>query len=170
MAAHFFRHGELPLVILALLDVRPMHGYDLLAELADRFGPTYQPSPGSVYPAIAALQEEGLIHARPEGNRRVYDLTGAGRRALSTRRDRLNQIEARLGASLRAPHEVDALLDAFVADVRDDARRLGKARTRQLLTAWKRVLAATATDTTTPADTSPIPTTRHTPRRSDARR
>src|SRR3954453_7266415 len=54
----FFMPGELPLVILALLNVRPQGGYELLRELEQRYGPAYRPSPGSIYPALAALRAE----------------------------------------------------------------------------------------------------------------
>ena len=63
----FFRSGELHLVLLALLGSRPQHGYELLSELAARFGPAYQPSPGSVYPALSALEAEGLLLAEDDG-------------------------------------------------------------------------------------------------------
>ena len=59
----FFRYGELPLVLLALLQQRPMNGYEMLSELGRLFSPGYAPSPGSVYPAISALRRSGLIGA-----------------------------------------------------------------------------------------------------------
>ena len=63
MAPRFFRHGELPLVVLALLEREPMHGYQVLGELTRRFGDVYVPSAGSVYPAIRALRDDGLVGA-----------------------------------------------------------------------------------------------------------
>ena len=67
----FFRSGELHLVLLALLAARPQHGYELLAELDSRFGPRYRASPGSVYPALSALEAERLVDVRDDGDRRV---------------------------------------------------------------------------------------------------
>ena len=56
----FFRSGELHLVLLALIGERPQHGYELMADLTARFGPGYRASPGSIYPALTALEAEGL--------------------------------------------------------------------------------------------------------------
>src|SRR5687767_15181430 len=83
-----FGHGELHLVLLALLSQRSMHGYELMGELARRIR-RYRPSPGSIYPAMQSLETEGLIVARDDGDRRVYELTADGRAALFRRADRL---------------------------------------------------------------------------------
>lgn len=115
---HFFRHGELHLVLLALLGVYPQHGYDLLAELEARFAPRYTPSPGSVYPALAALEEEELIEVVAEGGRRVYAVTDLGRRALEDREQILAGLEARTGVSVSPDGAVDAALASFVRRVR----------------------------------------------------
>lgn len=115
---HFFRHGELHLVLLALLAERPQHGYDLLAELEARFAGRYSPSPGSVYPALASLADEGLIEAVEDAGRRVFTLTETGREALGVRRDLLASFEARTGVSVSVDGAVDAALSAFGRRVR----------------------------------------------------
>lgn len=120
----FFRHGELHLVVLALLAREPMHGYQLMGELSRLFGPGYRPSPGSVYPGIEALTEAGLITGSDEGGRRIFTLTAAGFEALSRRAHELVAIEARTGARLAAADDVDAALDRFVARARAVASRL----------------------------------------------
>ena len=76
----FFRHGELPLVVLAMLADRPMHGYELMSELSRLFGPRYRPSPGSVYPALEALEAEHLLEGETEAGRNTYRATEAGLR------------------------------------------------------------------------------------------
>jgi DNA-binding PadR family transcriptional regulator len=106
----FFRYGELPLVLLALLRRRPMHGYELLGELASLFSPRYDPSPGSVYPAISALSRSGLIGAGDDNGKKRYQLTAAGEEALATRNDQLSAIEARFGVYLREHPGVEAEL------------------------------------------------------------
>jgi DNA-binding PadR family transcriptional regulator len=88
----FFAPGELPLVLLAILGAEPRHGYELMAELDRLFSPAYRSSAGSVYPAIAALDEGGLIAASPSGVRKTYRLTPAGRSALAKRRSALAAI------------------------------------------------------------------------------
>src|SRR5688572_8458328 len=94
-----FGYGELHLVLLALLSERPMHGYELMGELGRRVR-RYKPSPGSIYPAMQALEGEGLISASEDDDRRVYALTPDGRRALVKRGDRLAALESRLGVRL----------------------------------------------------------------------
>lgn len=110
----FFAPGELPLVLLAVLGTEPRHGYELMAELDRLFSPAYRSSAGSVYPAIAALDEEGLIAATSTGPRRTYRLTAAGRGALAKRRSALAAIEVRTGARLRPEEALGAALDRFV--------------------------------------------------------
>ena len=60
-----FQHGQLRLYLLALLEQRPMHGYEVITALSDRFGGTYRPSAGTVYPRLARLEEEGLVERFP---------------------------------------------------------------------------------------------------------
>lgn len=114
----FFLHGELHLVLLALLAGRPMHGYELMSELAERTGGGYRPSPGSIYPAVRALEDEGLLEGRAEDDRRVYRLTPAGRRALAARRSDVVGFEVRTGTRVRADGSLDAALERFAARVR----------------------------------------------------
>lgn len=75
------RRGWVRAALLALLSERPMHGYEMISELAGRTGAAWRPSPGSVYPTLQALEGEGLVTVRPDGGKRWYTLTDAGRRA-----------------------------------------------------------------------------------------
>lgn len=127
-----FRHGELHLALLALLAQREMHGYDLMGELARRMGRRYRPSPGSIYPAAAALEAEGLIEARDEGDRRVYRITSVGEEALARRTDRLARLEGQLGVKLAAD-SVDVALARFTERVRSMSGRLDPASVEELL-------------------------------------
>lgn len=106
----FFRYGELPLVLMALLQQRPMNGYEVLGQLARLFSPGYSPSPGSVYPAMSALSRSGLIGPEGDDGKRRYRLTPAGEEALATRHGQLSAIEARCGVSLHDRSEVEAEL------------------------------------------------------------
>src|SRR5207253_2255839 len=85
MSRRFFRHGELPLVLLALMDDRPMHGYEVMSELSRLFGPHYRPSPGTVYPAIEALEAERLVAGEEHDGRTIYETTPAGAEARGQR-------------------------------------------------------------------------------------
>jgi DNA-binding PadR family transcriptional regulator len=65
--------------VLALLAERPMHGYEMIQELESRTGGIWRPSPGSVYPTLQMLEDEGLIQAEASGGRKRFALTEAGR-------------------------------------------------------------------------------------------
>ncbi len=111
-------------MLVALLAERPMHGYDLMAELGRLFAPHYRPSPGSVYPAVEALEAEGLIAPRDDEGPRVYGVTPSGQEALEKRRDALADLELRTGARVGQRGTVDAALERFAARVRGLAGRL----------------------------------------------
>jgi DNA-binding PadR family transcriptional regulator len=111
----FFRHGELPLVVLALLAERPMHGYELMSELARLFGPRYRPSPGSVYPALEALEAERLLSGEAKSGRTTYSATPAGVEAVEKRRDDLAVLELRTGIHIQPEESLDAALARFKA-------------------------------------------------------
>ncbi len=73
------RRGDIRAGILALLAEEPMHGYQVIQELESRSGGRWSPSPGSVYPTLQLLEDEGLV-VREEGEgKRVYSLTDEGR-------------------------------------------------------------------------------------------
>jgi DNA-binding PadR family transcriptional regulator len=73
------RRGDVPAAVLMLLSDRPMHGYQVIQELENRSGGAWRVSPGSVYPTLQFLEEEGLISGQEVEGRRVYSLTEAGR-------------------------------------------------------------------------------------------
>ena len=117
MSRRFFKHGELHLVILSLLSERPMHGYDLLAALSRLFGSRYRPSPGSVYPALEALEAEGLVDGEESGTRTTYRVTPAGAEALADRLDALAALEHRTGARVHRVESLDSVLATFKARI-----------------------------------------------------
>jgi DNA-binding PadR family transcriptional regulator len=101
MTPPVFAHGHLRLYLLSLLAERPMHGYELMQALSERFGGTYAPSAGTIYPRLARLEEEGLVTKQADGRRTVYAATDAGRREVEFRRTELDGIEADLMDSVR---------------------------------------------------------------------
>lgn len=115
MPPRFFKHGELPLVLLALLDQAPRHGYEIMAELTRLFGPAYKASPGSVYPAIEALHSEGLLERRSSGEKVIYETTDAGSEALEGRAEQLAALEQRVGVRLTDVDTLDDLIMHFKA-------------------------------------------------------
>ncbi|MET8503224.1 PadR family transcriptional regulator [Streptomyces sp. NPDC015232] len=73
------RRGDVRASILALLKDRPMHGYEMIQEIGERSGGAWKPSPGSVYPTLQMLEDEGLITSASEGGKKLFTLTDAGR-------------------------------------------------------------------------------------------
>lgn len=115
MSRRFFKHGELPLVLLALVAEHPRHGYEIMSELTRLFGPRYRASPGSVYPAIEALQTEGLIAGEAVDGRTVYRITKSGEQALDDRAEMLALVELRLNVRLADGESLESALTSFKA-------------------------------------------------------
>jgi DNA-binding PadR family transcriptional regulator len=76
------KRGDVRAAILVLLADRAMHGYEMIQEICDRSGGLWRPSPGSVYPTLQLLVDEGLIvGTQSEGSKRLFELTDEGRAA-----------------------------------------------------------------------------------------
>jgi len=75
------RRGAVRGAVLRLLAERPMHGYELIGELEERTGGRWRPSPGSVYPTLAQLEDEGLVQAvvGEADDKKRYELTATGK-------------------------------------------------------------------------------------------
>lgn len=82
--------GDVRSAMLLLLSERPLHGYQIIQILSERSGGCWQPSPGSVYPALQLLEDEGLIQAVQDEGRRVFHLTEAGREYVDAHREEFN--------------------------------------------------------------------------------
>ena len=96
-----FAHGSLRLYLLNLLAEQPRHGYELIQALSDRFGGTYSPSAGTIYPRLAKLEEDGLVTKSADGRKTVYEITDAGRAELLARASELDAIETEVTDSVR---------------------------------------------------------------------
>jgi DNA-binding PadR family transcriptional regulator len=113
-----FRHGGLRLYLLKLLDEAPRHGYEVIRLLQDRFLGVYAPSPGTIYPRLARLEEEGLVTHDEVDGKKVYRITDKGREEINSRLDDLAELEEELTQSVRdIAREVSE-------DVRDTVRNL----------------------------------------------
>jgi DNA-binding PadR family transcriptional regulator len=118
MSPAVFAHGHLRLYLLSLLAERNMHGYELIQAMSDRFGGTYVPSAGTIYPRLAKLEEEGLVTKEADGRKTVYAITDAGRSELDARAGDLDGIETELTDSVRR------LADEVRASVTDAMKTL----------------------------------------------
>ena len=108
-----FGHGRLRLYLLKLLDESPRHGYEIISLLRDRFLGVYSPSPGTIYPRLARLEEEGLVTHEEVDGRKVYRLTDKGREELHARSSDLDDLEREITDSVRD------IAAAVKQDVRD---------------------------------------------------
>ena len=92
-----FEQGDLKYVILRLLEEKPRHGYDIIKELEERSGGAYSPSPGTVYPTLTLLEDQGFARAREEeGGRRIYEITEEGRKHLAEHSTTVDDIFSRI--------------------------------------------------------------------------
>jgi DNA-binding PadR family transcriptional regulator len=84
------KRGDVRAAALALLADEPRNGYQIIQEISERSGGLWRPSPGSVYPALQQLEDEGLITPTTgEGGRRAYELTDEGRSYVAAHPDEL---------------------------------------------------------------------------------
>jgi Predicted transcriptional regulators len=82
-----FAHGDLHFVILHLIAEKPRHGYEIIKAVEEMAGGTYSPSPGTIYPALTMLEEQGYATAAAgEGNRKRYTVTDEGKSYLEANR------------------------------------------------------------------------------------
>ena len=135
-----FAYGHLRLYLLSLLaeSERGMHGYELIQALEARFGGTYVPSAGTIYPRLAKLEEEGLVTKSTDGRKTVYAITDAGRAELAARESELDGIENDVTDSVRrladevrtsvndAMRTLRADLAAAAREARTEARATGQ--------------------------------------------
>ena len=98
---HFLAKGDFAGLLLFALQEKPMHGYEIMKALEDRFHGFYKPSAGAVYPALRSLHRRGLLTVTGAERRKVYRITPTGKAYLQTTRKelraRLNAFTRRLG-------------------------------------------------------------------------
>jgi len=99
-------HGDLRLLLLALIGEKPRHGYDLIRAIEERFAGGYAPSPGAVYPTLTMLEEQDLIRAEAAGegagNKKLFAITEEGRAVLKDNEAQVEGMFARI--DLAAAH------------------------------------------------------------------
>jgi DNA-binding PadR family transcriptional regulator len=116
-----FRHGRLRLYLLKLLDESPRHGYEVIRLLQDRFLGVYAPSPGTIYPRLARLEEDGLVTHEEVNGRKVYSITDKGREEIRNRLSDLTDLEDELTESLHdVAREISEDVRQTVRGIRED--------------------------------------------------
>jgi DNA-binding PadR family transcriptional regulator len=96
----WFEAGDMKYVILKLLKEKPRHGYEVMKDLEERMHGCYSPSPGTVYPTLQWLEDEGLVAAKDVEGKKVYEITDAGRAFLEDHRDVVDDIFDRVRDAL----------------------------------------------------------------------
>ncbi|HET7412482.1 MAG TPA: PadR family transcriptional regulator, partial [Pararhizobium sp.] len=95
-----FDYGELRLLLLAMIAERPWHGYELIKAIEERFGGSYTPSPGVIYPTLAWLDDMGYAAIEPtDGGRKRYHITAEGEAFLVANRAAADELLSRVGRS-----------------------------------------------------------------------
>src|SRR5262245_58308428 len=92
----FFEAGEVKYVILRLLAEKPRHGYEIMKALEERLGGWYTPSPGTVYPTLQLLEDQGYVRAVETEGKKVYHITPEGQAFLHEHRDFTDDIFERV--------------------------------------------------------------------------
>lgn len=169
----FFGRGDLKFVLLELINERPMHGYEMIKALEERSGGRYTPSPGVIYPTLQLLEDRDWATVTEVEGKKVYQITEAGRAALTERQGRgerhghgpghpweARQNLRQRGFELRALHteasEVARLFTLSVQKVVSDPAQIERLRAviSQARTALTEILYSTPSSSSEEASSS----------------
>jgi DNA-binding PadR family transcriptional regulator len=132
------RRGEIRAALLVLLAEEPRNGYGLMQEIERRSEGVWRPSPGSVYPALQQLEDEGLVRAEEREGSRVFTLTDEGRAHVDS---------SDLGAPWEAVRDEQSEdirdIRGLIAQVAAAAWQVGQAGTEAQITEARRLLGET---------------------------
>jgi DNA-binding PadR family transcriptional regulator len=108
------RRGDIRTAVLAVLAEEPGHGYDVIQRLEEKTGGAWRPSPGSVYPTLQLLEDEGLVRSAERESKRVYEITAAGR----------DEATRRIEDAGGTPWDLAGRDDDRIGELRDATRQL----------------------------------------------
>lgn len=124
----WFEPGDMKYVILKLLREKPMHGYEVMKELEQHTRGCYKPSPGTVYPTLQWLEDEGLVSSEDAAGKKVYSITDAGLKFLEENKGTVEDIFDR----------VDEMIENLLNDPMPDVtRQVGKLVGQVYRTTWR---------------------------------
>jgi len=96
-----FESGEVKFVILRLLKEKPRHGYEVIKALEEKLAGCYTPSPGTVYPTLQLLEDQGYVRVVEEGGKKVYHITPEGEAFLAENKQAIEDIFDRVRDTVR---------------------------------------------------------------------
>ena len=120
--------GAVRYLVLDALEKQPRHGYEIMKELEERMHGCYTPSPGTVYPTLQWLEDEGLVASKEVSGKKIFEITDAGQAFLEEHRDVVDEIFDRVKQT------VERVMGGAMVDVNRAVGRLVKAVYR---TGWK---------------------------------
>jgi len=130
--------ADLQLLLRALLEKAPAHGYELIRAVEERSNGFYTPSPGVIYPALTYLEEIGQAAVELDGNRKRYRLTDEGRKYLDANRsiaEAMLDALGRIGGRMQEVREAFAGVQEFDADAGDQLHQARHALKHALMQA-----------------------------------
>lgn len=113
-----FERGDLKFMVLRILSQEPMHGYDVMKALEKESAGMYRPSPGSVYPTLQMLQDEGYLSVVEADGKKIYDITDTGRAYLEENSDVVDEVFDRVD------HFADRFFGGDMKDLSSSFKRL----------------------------------------------
>jgi DNA-binding PadR family transcriptional regulator len=96
-----FESGEMKYFVLRLIREKPRHGYEVIKEMEERFGGWYTPSPGTVYPTLQLLEDQGFVRVMEADGKKVYHITPDGEVFLDQNEDTIEGIFDRVRDTVR---------------------------------------------------------------------
>jgi DNA-binding PadR family transcriptional regulator len=124
----WFESGDMKYVILNLLRDKPMHGYEVMKALEEHTQGCYKPSPGTVYPTLQWLEDEGLVKCEEQDGKKIYSITEAGVAFLEEHKSTVDDIFDR----------IDETIDSLMSDPIPEVTRLvGKLVTHTYRATWR---------------------------------
>jgi DNA-binding PadR family transcriptional regulator len=143
-----FESGEMKYIILRLIKEKPRHGYEIIKALEEQMAGCYAPSPGTVYPTLQLLEDQGFVRAADQEGKKVYHITPEGEAFLEEHRSTIEDILDRVKDAVRgfAGGSMGDLNHAFGQLARESYRKAWRAgpddeRTRKIVEILKKAAA-----------------------------
>jgi DNA-binding PadR family transcriptional regulator len=125
------RKGTIKLLVLDILESRPLHGYEIAKEISARFNGAYEPSPGLIYPTLQWLADQDYVRGVQSDDKTVYSITTSGRSYIkeneSNLRDALELLQGRVATGdfpiLRSAGRLQRSIKVYLPEMSIDQRR-----------------------------------------------